>query len=278
MSLSTDPHVLAALLLEARDLGRALAPPSRQAPDFTLERAYEVAACAIEARARRGERMVGRKIGFSNRALWPVYGIGAPMWGAVWDTTLQWLDDTQATMSLAGLTEPRLEPEIVLGLRAAPRAGASADELADAIDWVAHGIEIVQSPFAGWQFAAADTVAAFGLHARLLVGPRVPVAAIGRHGLADTLASLGLDLALDGRPVESGRGANALGGPLQALGFLADTLAAQRTTLPALPALGDAEIVTTGTLTDAAWLRAGQTWRTHIAGAPLPGLTLRVSA
>jgi 2-oxo-3-hexenedioate decarboxylase len=45
--------------------------------------------------------------------------------------------------------------------------------LLESIDWVAHGFEVVQSVFAGWQFSAPDAVAAFGLHGALLIGPLI---------------------------------------------------------------------------------------------------------
>src|SRR5437762_2463129 len=82
------------------------------------------------------------------------------------------LSAAAATLSLAGLMQPRLEPEIVFGLRQPPASDALAD-VVRAIDWVAHGMEIVQSPFPDWKFTAADTIAGFGLHGRLFVGPRV---------------------------------------------------------------------------------------------------------
>lgn len=264
---------LAATLLDAYDRGAALAPPSRTHADFSLADGYRVAAELINARRGRGERLLGRKIGFSNRAIWARYGVHGPIWGAVWDSTLVQLDGSHATVSLAGLLEPRLEPEIVLGLRSAPRS-SSLEDLTQAVDWVAHGFEIVQSLYPNWQFAAADTVAAFGLHARLLVGPRVPARALGQARPAELLAELWLELRCDGRPVETGSGANALGGPLQALGFLVDTLAAQ----PELPALQAGELVSTGTLTDAQPLAVGQRWHTEIQGIALSGLTLDVSA
>lgn len=68
-----------------------------------------------------------------------------------------------------------LEPEAVFGMKATPKAGADIDDLFDAIDWVAPGFEVVQSHLPGWKFTAADTVADSPLHARLLVGRRMPV-------------------------------------------------------------------------------------------------------
>lgn len=269
---------LAESLLAAYDRGVPHAPPTLERPDFDLRGAYALAAELIAARQARGERRVGRKIGFTNRAIWPIYNVHGPIWGAVWDSTFVQLDSPRSHVSLAGLVQPRLEPEIVLGLRSAPRSSSLAD-LADAVGWVAHGFEIVQSLAPGWKFTAADTVAAFGLHARLLVGPRVPVEALlpagaPRAALADRLSALSLTLSLDGRPVAQGRGADALDGPLQALGFLVDTLAGQ----PDLPPLSPGEVVTTGTLTDAQPMTPGQGWATTLEGAPLAGLSLRVEA
>ena len=84
-----NPRVpaLAATLLDAYDRGCAMQPPSSTHAGFTLPDAYRLAAELIEARSRRGERLVGRKIGFSNRAIWPAYGVDGPIWGAVWDST-----------------------------------------------------------------------------------------------------------------------------------------------------------------------------------------------
>ena len=59
---------------------------------------------------------MGRKIGFTNRTIWDEYQIGAPMWGYIYDRTVHDLADVEATVSLAGLAEPRIEPEIIFGL------------------------------------------------------------------------------------------------------------------------------------------------------------------
>ncbi|MFZ2154495.1 MAG: hypothetical protein WAV72_00025 [Bradyrhizobium sp.] len=69
------------------------------------------------------------------------------------------------TLSLAPFSEPRIEPEIVFGLSAAPSAQMDKTALSSCIDWVALGL-IVQSIFPGWKFSADDTVAANGIHGR----------------------------------------------------------------------------------------------------------------
>jgi 2-oxo-3-hexenedioate decarboxylase len=151
-------------------------------------------------------------------------------------------------------------------------AGASPQDLLNAVDWIAHGFEIVQSHFPGWKFEAADTVADWALHGMLLVGPPQPVAALG-EALAAALESFTLTLSCDGREVEAGRGSNVLGSPLAAIAHLVSVLATQRDAAP----LRAGELVTTGTLTTARTIHAGETWQSHLAGIALPGLRITFS-
>ena len=74
--------------------------------------------------------------------------------------------------------------------------------------------------------------------------------------------------------MEVGRGANALGSPLAALAHLVDLLAQQ----PSLPKLRAGEIVTTGTLTAAYPVRAGEAWTMRPRHPALKPLTLRFSS
>ena len=263
---------LADALLQARQAATCLPRPTLTHAGFTLDQGYEV---ADEIRSRRiaaGERPRGYKIGFTNRGIWSKYGVHAPIWGAVWDSTLTRLDGARATLSLAGLVQPRLEPEIVFGFGRSPRAGMLEAELLGCIDWVAHGFEIVHTHFEAWRFEAADTVADFGLHGRLLVGPTVPIAAFAKPG--PDLAGLGVRLMCDGVEVDRGEGKVVLDGPLNALRLWVDAMAAQPQSWPIAP--GD--VVTTGTLTDAWPLVPGQRWETALSEPRLTGLHLTVVA
>jgi 2-oxo-3-hexenedioate decarboxylase len=68
--------------------------------------------------------------------------------------------------------EPRIEPEVMFGLKGAPLPRMSEAALLDCIEWVALGYEVVQTIFPGWNFAATDAVVANGMHGALLVGTR----------------------------------------------------------------------------------------------------------
>ena len=72
------------------------------------------------------------------------------------------------------------------------------------------------------------------------------------------------------RSFEPAASADVLDGPLRALGYLLDTLAAD----PGATPVGAGEIVTTGTLTDAMPILTGDRWTTRLDGIDLPGATI----
>ncbi|NRF66940.1 hydratase [Aquincola sp. S2] len=265
-----DLAAIATEALAARDERRQIAPFSSRYDGLDLDTAYRIAADVRAQRIARGETPVGRKIGFTNRTIWAEYDVWAPIWGSMYQTTVHDLAALAGRFSLDGLAEPRIEPEIVFGLARAPEPGMDAAALLGCIEWVAHGFEIVQSIFPGWKFAAADCVAAFGLHGALLVGPRQSVSA-HRAGWLASLSSFAIDLACDGVVVDHGQAANVLDGPLFALRHLVELLAAD----PSQPALAAGEVVTTGTLTRALPVAPGQVWTTALRGVALAGIGVR---
>ena len=151
-------------------------PPFSSRPrGLSVDDAYRVTPRVREMFEAGGAKVLGRKIGFTNRTIWQQYNVYAPIWGYAFDRTVHDLAATP-TLSLGHLSEPRIEPEIIFGLGSAPSAAMDEAALSACIDWVALGYEIVQSIYPGWQFAAADTIAAGGLHGALLIGPRQPFA------------------------------------------------------------------------------------------------------
>jgi len=199
--------------------------------------------------------------------MWKAYGVGAPIWGYVYDRTLH---DPGTLLSLAPYTEPKIEPEIVFGLAAAPSPGMDDATLIKCIAWVAHGFEIVQSIFPGWHFSAADTVAADALHGALLIGPRHAVGARADEWLR-ALTQFEVELFCDGRPMEHGHAMNVLDGPLSAVRHLVGLLARD----PVNPPLAAGDIVSTGTLTLALPAKPGEKWTTTLKSISLDGMSLR---
>ncbi len=251
--------------------GRQIAPFSGRPGGLTLEDAYRVLARLGQAFTARGETPVGRKIGFTNRTIWPEYGVYAPIWGFVTDRSARELA-AGATLPLAGLTEPRIEPEIVFGLAQAPAPDMDDAALAGCIGWLAHGFEIVQSPYPGWKFAPADTVACNALHGALLIGERHAFKPRAEEWLRE-LASFDIELECNGVLADRGQASNVLDSPFLALRHLVRLLEQDPVNAP----LAAGEIVSTGTLTRALPVAAGETWRTRLRGIPLAGIELRFS-
>jgi 2-oxo-3-hexenedioate decarboxylase len=271
MTAATRTDAMARRMFDALTSARQIAPSGADdAPG--LADAYAVTAALRALRTASGERPVGRKIGFTNRTIWAEYNVFAPIWGDMFSTTVHDIADLPGGFSLAGLMEPRIEPEIVFGLGAAPRPGMDDAATMACIGWVAQGFEIVQSPFPGWRFAAADSVIGGGLHGALLIGPRKILDAAEAEDWRARLATFEVELARDGTPVDRGHATNVLDGPLLALRHLVELLAHD----PHNPPLAAGEIVTTGTLTRAFPVASGERWTTRLAGLPLPdlGLTL----
>ncbi len=270
MTLSPPDHqAIAAEALAATDDARQIAPFSARYPGLTLDDAYRISARLCELRTARGERVIGRKIGFTNRTIWAEYAVYAPMWGFVFNTTARDLPPprqaAQHPFTLAPYAEPRIEPEIVFRLAAAPSPDMDEAALFGCIEWVAQGFEIVQSVFPGWKFAPADTVIVNGLHGALLLAPRHPVGFDSVTNWVSNLAGFEIELLRDGAVVDRGRAANVLDGPLSALRHLVGLLARD----PVYSPLATGDIVTTGTLTRAFPILPGESWSTRLHGIEL---------
>lgn len=266
--------------------------PTAIDPTFSLDAAYRVAARIHALRASAGDIPLGRKIGFTNRTIWTKYNVDAPIWGWVWQSSVHFTDDTtrdpvqpdaqlgkaqvHATLSLSPFHSARIEPEIVFCLSRAPLRGMNPRELVGCIAWVAQGFELVNSAYhTGWTFRAPDAVAAFGLHGALVVGPRVVVSeGEGGGEWAERLAGLKVELVRNGEVVAVGRGEDVLGGPVEALRYLNELLWADEGKGSEGRRLSAGEVVTTGTLTDAMEVRAGEKWWTRVEGVRLPGVRL----
>ena len=274
MDAKTPPRpayveAIAAEVFATLGSGRQIAPFSARPDGLTLDEAERVAPLLRQKFIARGEMVTGRKIGFTNRTIWPEYGVYAPNWGYMTDRTVSDLAATTA-LPLAGFVEPRIEPEIVFGFGRPPEAAMDDVAMLECVDWVAQGYEIVQSIYPGWKFTPADTAAANAMHGALLIGKRHPVAPRKADWLRE-LPVFEIDLYCNGVLAEHGRASNVLDGPVSALRHLVGLLAQDALN----PPLAAGEIVTTGTLTRALPVKPGETWTTQLHGIPLEGIGLR---
>jgi 2-oxo-3-hexenedioate decarboxylase len=203
--------------------------PYRRCPPTILRSTWRVLTTySAEIERRRGAqgwKPIGRKIGFTNRTIWSRYGVYQPMWAHVWTHTVHFASDGNASLSLHGLVQPRIEPEVVFKLSAPVPVTDDAVAILRCIEWMAPGFEIVQSHFPDWKFTAADCTAAFGLHGALVVGAPVAITDENRAIIAATLPTFALTLRRGDDVIDEGIGANVLGSPTLALAHLVQVLA-----------------------------------------------------
>jgi 2-oxo-3-hexenedioate decarboxylase len=223
--------------------GPQIQPFSARHPGVTMDDAYRITALANGIRVGKGYKPIGRKIGFTNRRIWDEYGVHAPVWGYIYDRTLH---DLSAPLSLAAFPEPKIEPEIMLGLAKAPSPGMDDDALMSCVAWVAHGYEMVQSIFPGWKFAPPDAVIVDGHHGALLIGPRHQIGTNASEWLR-TLTRFEIELFCDGKLMDKGHALNVLEGPLSTIRYVVDLLTRDLDN----PPLAAGEIISTGTVTRA---------------------------
>jgi 2-keto-4-pentenoate hydratase len=277
MLMSSQASRHAHALLDARAERRMLPLLSAEEP-LSVPDAYQIASRIAAIRTAQGEIQVGRKIGFAVHKDWDRYGITddlrTPIWAPIFDTTVRYAEDNHGIQSLRGALQPRIEPEIIFKLGQTPPPNATLDQIAECIEWMAHGFEIVSCPFANWEFTTADVIAAFGLHGTLIIGEPHVLSAATRRNLAMLLTSSSVSLSCSTDQTAILRAAgfcnDLLDSPLHALLQLHQLLRTQTGAAP----LRAGEIITTGTWTDAFPIQAGQTWITAFSGIALQGLTV----
>jgi 2-oxo-3-hexenedioate decarboxylase len=275
MNMAIDTSALAHELLAAYATGTPIAtPPSARDAGFDLAQAYAVEAELVRLRRAGGRSTVGRKVGFASKAMWRMLKLDTLVWAHMYRDTVHEATGGEALLALGHRYSPRIEPEMVVKLRAPIAAGtADAAAVLASVDWLAIGFEINDCLFPDWTFQPADFVAAFGFHTALVVGTPVPVTPDSIPGLAQALSTCTVRLLRDGQLVDEGSGRNSLKSPALCVAELAAAIARR----PAATPLGAGEIVSTGTLTAAHPIAAGDTWRVEVSGLELGSLTLRVN-
>jgi 2-keto-4-pentenoate hydratase len=79
---------------------RQIPPFSSRPEGLTIDGAYRVTPLVRQMCEAHGSKVIGHKIGFTNRTIWTQYGVYAPIWGYVFDHTAHDLADVE-TLTLA---------------------------------------------------------------------------------------------------------------------------------------------------------------------------------
>ena len=264
-----DPAELADEIATARANRESIAVlPSARGLD--LAAAYAVEGELARRRIAAGHRVVGVKAGYANKAVWRALKLETLAWGSMYDDTVTYAKGGESTLAVGRMVAPRIEPEIVAKLASPLPAGLTDPvEVLRHVEWLALGFEVIDPPYIDGKFQPADFVAAYGLHAALVVGEPVPLAADTLAALVEQLASFKVTLSKDGSVVAEGGGKNVLRSPALCLAELAS--ARERAGHPPLAA-GD--LISTGTLTENQPIAPGEHWSARAEGLPVAAIAV----
>ena len=108
--------------------------------------AYAIQSQWADMRLERGEKIVGRKIGLTSKAVQQQLGVAEPDYGALWQSSFYEAKGGQVSMPASDFLQPRIEGEVAF-LIGKPLRGpqVTPEQVLAATDACALGIEIVAS-------------------------------------------------------------------------------------------------------------------------------------
>ncbi len=227
-------------------------PLTNRHPDITIEDAYAIQQRLNARRMDAGERVIGKKIGVTSKAVMDMLGVYQPDFGLLTDAMVY--NEGQA-IPASTLIQPKAEGEIAFVLKhdlIGP--GISAADVLAATQGVMACFEIVDSRIRDWKIKVQDTVADNASCGVFVLGDRL----VDVRGL--DLSTCGMVLEKNGEIVATGAGAAALGAPANAVAWLANTLG--RLGIP----LKAGEVILSGSLAIMVPVKAGDSLRVTIGG------------
>jgi 2-keto-4-pentenoate hydratase len=167
----------------------------------------------------RGEKIVGRKIGLTAKAVQEQLGVDQPDYGTLWQSSFYETKNGKLTVPASDFISPRIEGEVAF-LIGKPLKGPNItpEQVLAATDACALGVELVDSRIADWKIKIGDTIADNASYAGFTVGP-------WDKKLKDAdLSAVRMTQSQNGAVTGEGTGAAVLGSPLISCTWLANKL------------------------------------------------------
>jgi|TARA_B110000259_G_C14008873_1_gene398875 2-oxopent-4-enoate/cis-2-oxohex-4-enoate hydratase len=230
----------------------AVRPLTERYPDITIDDAYHISLQMLQRRLASGEKVIGKKIGVTSKAVQNMLGVFQPDFGYLTDKMV-FSDEIPISKMLM---QPKAEGEIAFILKkdlSGPGI-TNADVLA-ATESVMPCFEIVDSRIDNWEIKIQDTVAdnascgLFVVNEKAAVDPR-----------SIDLSTCGMVVEKNGSTLSLGAGAAALGSPVNCVAWLANTLGKFGIPLKA------GEIILSGSLVPLEPIVAGDVMNVRIGG------------
>lgn len=204
---------------------RTVPPLIARYPELTIEDAYAISLGLLERRKADGERVIGKKIGATSKAVQDMLGITQPDFGLLTD----WMHcGEDVDIEAKALIQPRAEAEIAFVLRESLTGpGVTAADVLAATDFIAPCFEIVDSRIQDWKIGIIDTIADNASCGVFVLGEA------RADPLAHDLPGLHVTVTKNGAALSEGYGRGVQGDPARAVAWLANTLGAFGVTLDA---------------------------------------------
>jgi 2-keto-4-pentenoate hydratase len=206
----------------SRDLYRAerdrrtLRPITETYPEIDIDTAYKIQLGLIQLKDADGEKIVGKKIGLTSKAMQKMLNVDQPDYGHIFDKMV--LQDG-VVFRVAELIQPKIEPEIAFILdREIKGPGVTPMQVLAATRFVVPALEIIDSRIEGWKIKLCDTIADNASSARVVLGSS-PKRVDERD-----LKLVGMILEKNGDIVQTGAGGAVLGHPAVAVAWLANAV------------------------------------------------------
>jgi 2-oxopent-4-enoate/cis-2-oxohex-4-enoate hydratase len=246
-------------LYQALTTRSVIDPLTARHPELTVEHAYRIQQRMIERRVEAGERIIGKKIGVTSRAVMNMLGVYQPDFGYMLDGMIY---NEGASVPIDTLIQPKAEGEIAFILkRDLMGPGVTNAEVLAATECVMPCFEIVDSRIRDWKIKIGDTVADNASCGVFVLGDQ----AVDPRKI--DLSLCGMVLERNGDIIATGAGAAALGSPVNAVAWLANTMGALGIPLKA------GEVILSGALAAMFPAQAGDSFRVSIGG--LGGCSVR---
>lgn len=240
-------------LYEALVARRTIDPFTERSPEMTIEDAYHVSLRMVQRRLDAGEKIIGKKIGVSSKAVQRMLNVHQPDFGFLTDRMLFANGGEMPISDL--LIQPRAEGEIAFVLKKQLKGpGVTPVDVLAATECVLPCFEIVDSRIHDWNIKIQDTVADNASCGLFVLGNQ----AVSPRDV--DLVTCGMVVEKNGKVISTGAGAAALGSPVNCVAWLANTLGEFGITLDA------GEVILSGSLVPLEPVQAGDSMRVDIGG------------
>lgn len=194
-----------------------IGPITDQEADFSIEDAYHISLHLLQRRLDDGEKIIGKKIGVTSKAVQNMLSVHQPDFGFLTDRMVCENDGEIAISST--MIQPKAEGEIAFILKHDLEGpGVTNADVLRATDCVMPCFEIVDSRITDWKIKIQDTVADNASCGMFVLGDsRVSPDKVD-------LVTCGMVHEKNGEVIATGAGAAALGSPVNCVAWLANTL------------------------------------------------------